>query len=164
MSTHGERVILGIDPGFDRMGYGYIVSSSVGERLLSYGCVSTSKEQTFGDRLLSLAEQLDELITQQKPDCAGIEKLYFSTNVKTAMDVGQARGVIILALKRHGIPVVECTPQQVKLAATGYGAADKRQVQSMITLLLKLKETPKPDDAADALAIALCASRNHALY
>lgn len=153
------RIILGIDPGFDRVGYGYISASPQGEQMISYGCITTSKESSFGDRLLKLSKDLHALFRAQRPDYAGIEKLYFATNAKTAMDVGQARGIIILALKEHQIPFVELTPLQVKLATTGYGKADKRQVQSMVQLLLKLKEVPKPDDAADALAIALCASR-----
>lgn len=156
-------IIIGIDPGFDRMGYGLVSSDGLHETLLSYGCVTTPKSESLDERLLVLSEKLDAVLLEGKPECAGVEKLYFSSNAKTAMDVGQARGVILLALKKRGIRIIELTPLQVKQAVCGWGKADKRQVQSMVKTLLKIDHIPKPDDAADALAIALCASRHDAI-
>lgn len=154
------KITLGIDPGFDRMGYGVISTEGACDQLVAYGCLTTQKSTPFGTRLADLSCQLDALLSEHRPQAAGIEKLYFSKNVKTALDVGHARGVILLSLAKHGIPLVEITPGQVKMAVCGWGRADKRQVQQMVKTLLALPTIPRPDDAADALAIALCASRH----
>ncbi|MBI2099325.1 crossover junction endodeoxyribonuclease RuvC [Candidatus Uhrbacteria bacterium] len=147
-------VILGIDPGVERMGYGIIEYSGGTHNPLSHGLISTSRKLEHGERLAELHTALKELITKHKPDLVAVEKLFFSKNIKTAMRVGEARGVVILSAAEQGIPIVELTPNEVKVSVAGYGKADKRQVQKMITTLLNLKETPKPDDVSDALAIA----------
>lgn len=157
-----QKIVLGIDPGFGIAGFGVILLSGTTISSLEYGCIKTSAKDPFALRLNTLFDEMTKLIARTSPDVIAIEKLYFENNAKTAIDVGQARGVIMLAAYKAGLPIIECTPLQVKLAATGYGKAEKRQVQHMIKTLLHLKEIPKPDDAADALAIAFCASQmNH---
>lgn len=151
-------IILGIDPGFGSIGYGAISVTAGDPTALSYGCLHTTPGVAFPKRLLTIFDAITRLVHEIDPDVIGVEKLFFEKNSKTAIEVSHARGVIILAAERAGVPIVECTPLQVKLASTGYGKADKRQVQQMITRVLKLKEIPRPDDTADALAIALCAS------
>ncbi len=151
-------IILGIDPGFESIGYGTISENAGKLTALTYGCLHTKATTPFSRRLSQIFNDVTGLIADLAPDAVGVEKLFFEKNTKTAIEVSHARGVILLAIERAGIPLVECTPLQVKLASTGYGKADKRQVQKMVTALLSLKEIPKPDDIADALAVALCAS------
>jgi len=123
--------------------------------VVKYGVILTPKEATASSRLEMLFDQLNDLIKEQKPDTAAVEKLFFQSNVKTALAVGQARGVIMLCLQKAGVETFEYTPNEVKQAVAGYGGADKRQVQDMVRALLQLESIPKPDDAADALAIAI---------
>lgn len=151
-------VILGIDPGTATTGFGIIEKQKNGHwGALDFGVISTDKKLDDASRLLILANDLESIIKKYKPAVAGVEKLYFETNVKTAITVAQARGVILTTLARAHIPIHEFTPLQVKNIITGYGAADKKQMQFMIKREFNLKTIPKPDDAADALAIALCA-------
>lgn len=147
--------ILGIDPGFGRMGWGVIEKTKSGWSLVSAGCVETSPKKPFLERLQQLRNDLNQVIVKYKPDRAGVEQLFFAKNVKTAMDVGQARGVILVTLFDAKIPVFEATPLQVKQTVVGYGRADKRQIQVMVALQLGLKNKTMQDDMADALAIAL---------
>lgn len=147
--------IVGIDPGTARVGWGVIEGDKQNYSMIRYGCIETPKEDQAHHRLQAIHDQLYELLVTEKPDQVVVEQLFFARNVTTAIGVGQARGVILLAIARAGLPVFEYTPMQVKQAVTGHGRAEKAQIQTMIKLLLKLKELPKPDDAADALAIAL---------
>lgn len=142
--------ILGIDPGVARMGYGVLR----GMQCMDYGCFETAKTDTAASRLYQIRRSVASLIRNHKPDAVAVEKLFFQTNVKTAMAVSQARGVVLAAAAEAGLPVIEITPLQVKQAITGYGKAEKGQVQRMVKVVLKLDKVPKPDDAADALAIA----------
>lgn len=152
--------VLGIDPGFGRMGYGVIAKDARGAwRALAYGCVETSKSDPLPERLLVLHRELNALITKYHPTHCAVEKLFFFKNVTTAIDVGQARGVVLLAVAEHKLVLDEFTPLQVKQSMTGFGRADKGQVQKMVTMLLGLKDKIKSDDAADALAVALCAGQ-----
>lgn len=148
--------ILGIDPGYAIVGCGIIEYDGRTFRTIEYGAVTTSADLEFSERLLVIYNQICELIEIYKPEAMAIEKLFFNSNQKTAIDVAQARGVIILASKQAGIPVYEYTPLQVKQAVVGYGRAIKAQVIEMTKKILNLKKTPKPDDVADALAIAIC--------
>ena len=150
-------IILGIDPGFARMGWGVINKTGAKFSLIDYGCLETSAEASFSDRLEMIFDGISKVIKKHKPDLAGIETLFFNTNAKTAVKVGEARGVVLLALKKSGVKVIDITPLQVKQAVAGYGRAEKAQVQKMVKALLNLKEIPRPDDAADALAVALAA-------
>lgn len=147
--------ILGIDPGFGRTGWALIEKEGGRQKSLSYGCLETSSAIAFSKRLREVFGKVGELIDQYQPEAMAIEELFFNTNAKTAFLVGQARGVIILAAAEKNLPVVSYTPLEVKMAVAGYGQANKGQVAQMVKRLLALKEIPKPDDAADALAIAL---------
>lgn len=147
--------ILGIDPGFDRIGFGIVDQIHGRVTWVFHDCVQTKKQDAFSVRLQQMRNALVSTIEQFHPNVAAVEKLFFQTNVKTAMDVSMARGVILLACADAGLPIVEMTPNQLKQGITGYGKADKSQVQEMVQRLLKLKEIPQPDDAADALAIAI---------
>jgi crossover junction endodeoxyribonuclease RuvC len=147
--------ILGIDPGLERVGFGLIQREGSRLTALEYGLIQTPKIG-LNDRLRLVHEQLSALIERTRPDSFATEKLLFSVNKRTAMDVAKSLGVILLAGSQHGLPWAEYTPPEVKLAVVGNGAADKKQVQYMITKLLSLRETPKPDDVADALAVAIC--------
>lgn len=151
-------IVLGIDPGTARLGYGLLRKEGSKLLHLEHGCFETPKGMPQAERLYSLHASLGELIARSKPAMVGVEKLFFQKNVKTAMAVSEARGVILLAMQTGALPISEFTPMQVKMAVTGYGAADKRQVQEMVRRLFSLKEIPRPDDAADALAIAYCAA------
>ncbi len=151
-------IILGIDPGYAIVGYGIIASNGISFRPLEYGAVTTKSKTEFTDRLSRIFSGVTDIIDRYKPDALAIEKLYFNTNTTTAIDVAQARGVIVLAATLKGVKVFEYTPLQVKQAVTGYGRAEKTQVMEMVRQLLCLKEVPKPDDTADALAIAICHS------
>ena len=151
------KIILGVDPGIADTGYGVISDDGGKISCLAYGSIKTSPKDDLITRLESLYKQLSTIIKKYKPEIASVEELFFSKNVKTALIVGQARGVIMLTLKQNNLTVFEFKPSQVKQAVACYGAANKGQVQRMVQMLLKLKEIPKPDDAADALAMALCA-------
>lgn len=153
--------ILGIDPGFGRTGYGVIeVETHNKYNTLAFGCFETGKHLLHPERLRMIFEKMNELMDEYKPSRLAIEELFFHKNVNTALGVGEARGVILLSAAQRGIPVTECTPLNVKLTITGNGRAEKRQVQKMIQLLLGLDKMPKPDDAADALAVAITAARS----
>lgn len=147
---------LGIDPGTATTGYGLVRLTRDGELIaVSFGILSTPKEATASARLEMLYDGTRALLDKHKPDTAAVEKLFFSRNVTTALAVGQARGVVMLALQQAGIETFEYTPKEIKNAVAGYGGADKRQVQDMVRALLQLDSIPKPDDAADALAVAI---------
>jgi crossover junction endodeoxyribonuclease RuvC len=149
-------IILGIDPGTAAMGYGVIDRSGGRLRAIDHGCLVTSPDLPMPERLLAIHGLLDDLLSLHQPAIVAVERLFFSRNAQTAMAVGQARGVVLLAAAQHGKPVREATPNEVKSAIAGYGAADKEQVQRMVQLVLGMAELPRPDDAADALAIAVC--------
>jgi crossover junction endodeoxyribonuclease RuvC len=147
---------LGIDPGIATTGYGFVRLMPEGELVpISFGIISTPKDASAPVRLELLFDRLKALLKKYKPDTAAVEKLFFQSNVKTAISVGQARGVIMLCLQKAGIEPFEYTPNEIKQAVAGYGGADKRQMQDMVRTLLQLDAIPKPDDAADALAIAI---------
>lgn len=149
--------ILGIDPGTATTGYGLIEEDDQGQlKVVEYGVFLTPAGMPAPERLLKVYQKLTEYILLHQPDLAAVEKLFFQRNVSTAIAVGQSRGVVLLAFAQAGIPVAEYTPNEVKQAVTGYGAADKQQIQQMVKVLLNLPEIPRPDDAADALAIAIC--------
>lgn len=148
--------ILGIDPGLATVGLGLVEATSVHAiACLEWLTIETAAGLPTPERLSELRRDLGEFLAGAKPDCAVVERLFFATNAKTAMDVAQARGVILLTLAEHGIPVIEPTPLQLKAAITGDGRADKRQVQAMLLRMLHLTAAPRPDDAADALALAV---------
>ena len=149
---------LGIDPGTAICGYGFV--ESAGSRLVprAYGAITTSAKARMQDRLMKLYDELEALIKEYRPDVMGVEQLFFNRNVTTAIPVGQARGIVLLAAAKNGLELVERTPLQVKQSVTGYGKADKQQVIYMVTKLLHLPKPPKPDDVADALAVAICAT------
>jgi len=149
-------LVLGIDPGTATTGYGLVRETETGPALVAYGTIQTPAGAPMPDRLRTIYQELKELIALHGPDTAAVEKLFFQRNVSTAMSVGQARGVALLALAEAGVSVGEYTPRDVKLAVAGYGGADKPQVQQMVRAILNLSEVPKPDDAADALAVAIC--------
>jgi len=155
-----SQIILGIDPGVADTGYGVIEVKNNKLKMIEYGSIKTSKLQRLPERLVEIEKQLVEIIKKNKPVKIGIEKLFFCKNVTTAFSVGQARGVVLLTAQKYNLSILEFTPLQVKQAVTGYGQADKRQIQQMVKTLLKLKDIPKPDDAADALAIAICSINN----
>lgn len=148
-------ITLGVDPGTALLGYG-VVSGDDDPQLVTFGAVETSKTETMPERLKRLYDAVWELIRVHEPDVLAIEQLFFSRNVTTALAVGQARGVVLLAAAQHGMDVFEYKPSEVKLTIAGHGNADKRQMQEMVRMLLNLQQIPKPDDAADALAVALC--------
>jgi crossover junction endodeoxyribonuclease RuvC len=152
-------VILGIDPGTATTGYGIIASGKLKNefKILDFGVILTEKKDSDSERLSVLSKDLEKIIKKHKPDIAGVEKLFFTTNQKTAMGVAQARGVVLLTCQKNKLKTFEFTPLQVKSFICGYGKAPKTQVQYIIQKTFSLKAVPKPDDAADALAIALCA-------
>ena len=149
-------IILGVDPGTATTGYGVVKKEGSKYTLIDYGVILTPAKTELHDRLDTIFDELTEIIKEHNPDEVVVEELFFATNAKTAISVGQARGVILLAAKKQAKPIAEYTPLEVKMAITGYGQADKKQIQQMVKAILALKEIPKPDDAADALAIALC--------
>jgi crossover junction endodeoxyribonuclease RuvC len=151
-------IVLGIDPGTAALGYGIVDSTAGRVREVDHGCLTTSPDESLPDRLLAIHTLVDELIEIHRPGILAVERLFFSRNVQTAFAVGQARGVVLLAAAQHGVPVREATPNEVKSAIAGYGAADKEQVQRMVQMVLGMPERPRPDDAADALAIAIWAA------
>lgn len=153
-------VILGIDPGVAIVGYGVVECVSGRFRCLEYGCITTAAHQLLEHRLTEIYDGMTELIKRHKPDCMSVEELFFNNNQKTAVDVAQARGVILLAANKQGLPIYEYTPLQVKSAVVGYGRAEKQQVMYMVRQYLHMSETPRPDDAADAIALAICHGSN----
>lgn len=150
-------IVLGIDPGTAALGYGIVDSAAGRVREVDHGCLVTSPDRTLPERLLEIHSLVDELLAVHQPVIVAVERLFFSRNVQTAFAVGQARGVVLLAAAQHGVPVREATPNEVKSAIAGYGAADKAQVQRMVQMVLGMASLPRPDDAADALAIAVWA-------
>ena len=152
-------IILGIDPGFAIVGWGVIESVNCKIRPLAFGAITTPAKTDIEARLLMIQNDLEEIINKYKPDEMAIEELFFNTNITTAIQVAEARGVIICLAHKLGVKISEYTPLQVKQAVVGYGKAEKQQVIAMVSSLLKLKKPPKPDDTADALAIAICHSQ-----
>ena len=152
--------ILGIDPGVATIGFGLVEADRTGARLLQYGVITTPPGIPLSSRLCQISRDMVQLLDQFRPEEAAVEELFFSKNITTGIAVAHGRGVILLEVERSGVPVFEYTPMQVKQAVAGYGGADKRQVMLMTQRLLKMRETPRPDDAADALAIAICHGRS----
>ncbi len=149
--------VLGIDPGTAITGYGIVQEDPQGDlEVLKYGVIVTPTGMELQERLLHIYTELKQIILLHRPDSSAVENLFFQKNVKTALAVGHARGVVLLALAEMSVPIASYTPNEVKQAVSGYGGADKNQVQQMVQILLKLSELPKPDDAADALAVAIC--------
>ena len=152
--------ILGVDPGVATIGFGLIEADRGSQRLLRYGVINTPAGLPLSNRLYQISRDMEELLGAFHPDEAAVEELFFSKNITTGIAVAHGRGVILLELERAGIPVYEYTPMQVKQAVAGYGGAEKRQVMLMTQRLLRMVEIPRPDDAADALAIAICHGRS----
>jgi len=148
--------ILGIDPGLATLGFGVIDQQNNQLQMVDFGCIQTTPNISFPQRIFQVYQQLTNILVNYLPDVVVVEELFFSKNVKTAIQVGQVRGVVILAAIQNGHEVKEYTPLQVKLSVVGYGRATKDQIQKMVKVLLKLPQIPKPDDAADALAVAIC--------
>ena len=150
-------LVIGIDPGTATTGYGLVQEQADGSlQVVDYGAILTPADLPMPERLLELYRRLTELLLLHRPDSGAVEKLFFQRNVRTALSVGQGRGVVLLSLAQAGLPVAEYTPMEVKQAIVGYGGADKNQVQQMVRALLDLPKIPEPDDAADALAVAIC--------
>jgi crossover junction endodeoxyribonuclease RuvC len=153
--------VFGIDPGSERTGYGCVDASGARHRLIVSGAVATPASATFPEKLLLIHSGLTAIISRCRPDCVAIENLFFATNVRSALKLGHARGVAMLAAVEAGLPVFEYTPAEIKRAVVGYGRAEKPQVQQMVKLLLGLDAIPSPHDAADALAVAICHLHTH---
>lgn len=149
-------LVLGIDPGLATTGYGLVAGDGQTLEAVTYGVLRTPAHTPIAERLVLLHDELTTLLDHYRPDVVAMEELFFSTNARTAMTVGEARGVLLLTAAQAGLDICEYTPLQVKQAVTGYGQADKHQVQVMVRLLLDLSELPRPDDAADALAVSIC--------
>ncbi|MFA7562749.1 MAG: crossover junction endodeoxyribonuclease RuvC [Methanoculleus sp.] len=149
-------IVIGIDPGLARTGYGVLSTGARYPAPLTFGCIETGSKGIREERLLEIHTRISDLLDEYDPAWVAVERLFFSRNTTSAMQVSEARGVLLLAAAQHKVPVAEYTPNQVKQAVTGSGRADKHQVQEMMRRLLKLEEIPRPDDAADGLAIALC--------
>ncbi|MBQ8749162.1 MAG: crossover junction endodeoxyribonuclease RuvC [Clostridia bacterium] len=157
-------IVLGIDPGYGIVGFGVIESTSYGcYTVVDYGVITTPKENSITERLSEIYESIIQLIDAYKPDCVAIEELFFNTNTTTAINVAQARGVILLACKQKLDDLYEYTPLQIKQAITGNGRAEKKQMQLMVQAILGLEKLPRPDDAADALAVAICHTQTNNL-
>lgn len=152
--------ILGIDPGIATVGFGVIESERGKQKFISCGVITTPAKTPLSQRLDQIYSDLEELLYAFKPDAVAIEELFFNTNITTGIAVAHGRGIILLAVYRSGVPIFEYTPLQVKQAVVGYGRAEKRQVIDMVKRILNMKNAPKPDDAADAVAIALCHARS----
>lgn len=148
--------ILGIDPGYALMGWSIVDYSRSKFSLVDYGCIDTPAGMPMPERLAEIYRGINEAIEKYEPDTASIEELYFQNNAKTAIFVGQARGVAVLSCYNHGLDINEYTPLQIKQSVSGYGSADKKQVQEMVKIILHLDKIPRPDDAADAVAAAIC--------
>jgi crossover junction endodeoxyribonuclease RuvC len=153
-------IVLGIDPGTAALGYGTVERTGARLRLVDAGCLETSSRSALPERLLAIHRAVTEQIELHRPDLVAVERLFFSKNVQTAFAVGQARGVVLLAAAEAGLPIREATPNEVKVAVTGYGSADKEQVGRMVAVVLGLAEPPRPDDAADAVAVAIWAANS----
>ncbi|MFN8518399.1 MAG: crossover junction endodeoxyribonuclease RuvC [Chloroflexota bacterium] len=149
-------IVLGIDPGTARTGYGLVHRDGGRLQAVDYGCLETVPDRELPERLLIIHQAVSELIAEHRPAVVGVERLFFNKNVQTAFAVGQARGVVLLAAAQAGLQVYEYGPHEVKMAVTGYGKAPKDQVQRMVQMILGLTAIPHPDDAADALAVAVC--------
>lgn len=149
-------IVLGIDPGYAIVGCGVVEYKSNHFRVLEYGAITTEAHTPFNERIEKIFDEAYALIKKYEPDAMAIEKLFFNTNQKTAIDVAQARGALVLAAQKCRVPIFEYTPLQVKQSVVGYGRAEKKQVQEMTRVMLNLEKIPKPDDAADALAMAIC--------
>lgn len=156
-------IILGFDPGLATIGFGVIESESSRQRMINCGIISTAAGTPLSQRLRQIFQDANCLLDTYKPDAVSVEELFFNTNLKTGIAVAHARGVLLLAGQEHAIPMYEYTPLQVKQAVTGYGRADKKQMMEMVKRLLNLTEPAKPDDASDALALALCHARTSAV-
>ena len=152
--------ILGIDPGFATIGFGLVEAERAQVHMVTYGAITTPAGLPLSKRLYQISQDMEELIGKLKPDVISIEELFFNTNITTGIAVAHARGIILCTAAKSGIPLFEYTPRQVKQAVVGYGLAEKRQVMDMVRRLLKLKAVPRPDDAADALALAICHARS----
>jgi crossover junction endodeoxyribonuclease RuvC len=148
--------VLGIDPGTAITGYAVVEETAGSLQMITLGVITTPAKTPLPSRLQTIHNELKEIVAEYEPEAAAVEELFFSRNARTAMSVGHARGVILLALADSNLPIAEYTPMQIKQAVTGYGNADKHQVQEMVRMLLALSETPRPDDAADAAAVAIC--------
>lgn len=148
--------ILGVDPGYAIVGFGVLDYDGAGFTPIEYGAVTTEAGTPFPERLRAIHEDMEFIFDRFRPDCMAIERLYWNTNQKTGIDVAQARGVTVLSAAKRAVPITEYTPLQVKMSVTGYGRAEKHQVMEMTRQLLGLAQIPRPDDAADALAIAIC--------
>lgn len=153
-----HKIILGIDPGYGRMGYGVIAGARAEPRLVDAGCIETNPKDAHEARLGEIYATLQNVIAREKPTMIAVEKLFFAQNTTTAIRVAETRGIVLLLAHQRGIAIREYTPLEVKMAVCGYGRADKRQVQEMVMRMLKLAAPPRPDDAADAVAVALTAS------
>ncbi len=149
-------LVLGLDPGTATTGYGLVQSAGSRKEMIAYGVLETSSQMLLPERLSKIGRDLDSVIQQYQPDTVAIEQIFYHSNAKTVIPVAQSRGVLIYVAVNAGLPVAEYTPLQVKQAITGYGKADKKQVQAMVKQILSLSAVPRPDDAADALAIAVC--------
>lgn len=156
-------IIIGIDPGTATTGYSILEKNAGKIRLLDYGCIKTAAGLDMNIRLQQIADDLDTLVKKWRPDLASIEKIFFQKNVKTAITVAQARGVVIQRLTQGGVKISEYTPLEIKSSICGYGRADKKMVQEMVKLTLGLQSVPKPDDAADAIAAAICLANSYQL-
>ena len=153
-------IILGIDPGIATIGFSILEYNKNQYNLLNCGVIETPAHTLLSDRLCTIYDDLSSLIEKYKPDCVSIEELFFNTNITTGISVAHGRGVILLACKKAGVPIYEYTPLQVKSSVVGYGRAEKKQVMDMVKKLCKLSSVPRPDDAADAVALALCHARS----
>lgn len=151
-------MVFGIDPGFGRCGFGVVEYDGADYQMVDTGCITTSQELAHQDRLLEIEQDITVLLARTNPDVVAVEELFFGKSTTTAMKVAEARGVVLTAVARAGLPLIELKPNQIKLAVTGDGNADKTQVQQMVKRLLELPAIPKPDDAADALAVAIAGS------
>lgn len=154
-------LVLGIDPGTAITGYGLVDGKGSRKELVAYGVLETSPKMNMPERLLKIGQDMTGIIEEHRPDSVAIEQLFYHRNAKTLVPVAQSRGVLIYAAVRAGLPVAEYTPLQVKQSITGYGQAEKKQVQAMVKQILNLSVIPRPDDAADALAIAICHLHSH---
>lgn len=154
-------IIMGIDPGFAITGFGVVEYKGNKFSVLDYGAITTDASMKMSQRLLILHNRLEEIIYKHKPDAIAIEELFFNKNIKTALTVGHGRGVAVLAAAQSGVEIFEYTPLQVKQSVVGYGRAEKAQIQQMVKAILNLSAIPKPDDVADALAVAICHGNSH---
>lgn len=153
----GRKIVIGVDPGLAVTGYGLVGETSTGDlEYIAHGVITTSNQQEDPLRLLTLYRELKAVVLHHQPDSCAVEKLFFQRNVKTALRVGEGRGAALIALASAELPLKEYSPSEIKQAVVGYGNADKNQVQEMVKLLLNMDEIPRPDDAADALAVAIC--------